>query len=139
MNSKGHPQTLQPRQPGNTNARRSGVYSTRFVAELAQPLVDEVMAASHVQSVDRFAAEEAGRLRALIALADDDLYRNGLTNRKGEPRSLLTHRLRASKQLERYLVQLGLTPLSRPQSVSASFADTFARLRAASEEAEDVS
>jgi len=111
----------------------------RFVAEVAQPLVDEVMAASHVQPVDRFAAEEAGRLRALIALADDDLTRNGLTNRKGEPRSLLTHRLRASKQLERYLIQLGLTPLSRPKSVPVSFVDTFARLRAASEEVEDVS
>ena len=139
MNSKGHPQTLQARQPGNTNARRSGVYSPRFVAEVAQPLVDEVMAASHVQPIDRFAAEEAGRLRAIIALADDDLFRNGLTNRKGEPRLLLRDRLRASKQLERYLVQLGLTPLSRPKSVPVSFADTFARLRAESEEADDVS
>ena len=131
MNKKGHPPTLQARQPGNYNAKKSGVHSKRYLDEMAQPLLDEMASAAHINPSDRFALEEAGRLRALVALADDDLARNGLTNRRGEPRSLLVLRLRASKQFERYLAQLGMTPLSRHaitprESVGAKLAQLHA-------------
>ena len=113
MNPGGHPETLQARQVGNLNARRSGVHSERCLAEVAQPLLDEIAQIVHIESADKYAAEQAARLFAIVTLADADLFRRGLTNRAGEPRSLLAYRLRASSQLERYLVQLGMTPHSR--------------------------
>ena len=67
-------------------------------------MLAEIEAAAHVQPLDRFAAEEAARLRAFIALLDKDVLENGLRGRKGEPRSLLELRVRASKQLERYFI-----------------------------------
>ena len=131
MNKKGNPQTLQARQPGNRNAIKSGVHSARYREALAEPLLEEMASVAHIEPADRFALEEASRVRAFIALADEDLLRNGLTTRRGEARSLLTLRLRMSKQLERYLVQLGMTPLSRRLvRPSGSLAETLARLRA---------
>jgi len=139
MNKKGHPATLQARQPGNRNAVKSGVHSKRYLDEMAQPLLDEMASLPHIQPADRFALEEAARMRAFNALADDDLLRNGLTNRRGEPRSLLVLRLRSSKQLQQLLVQLGMTPLSRraiaPQE---SVAGKLAQLQAARDEDTDV-
>ncbi len=68
---------------------------------------------------------------AFIALLDNDIIENGLANRKGEPRSLLELRVRASKQFERYLVQLGMTPASRRElKVARPLDGTIAQLRA---------
>ena len=131
MNSQGHSKTLEARHEGNMNAFRSGVYSPRYLAEFAEPFVEEVMAATHIEPIDRFAVEETGLVRGWISLMDDDLLRKGLFNRKGEPRTLLTHRLRASKQLERYLVELALTPNSRSKLRSGdSVGQTYVRLLA---------
>jgi hypothetical protein len=131
MNPKGHPATLQHRQPGNANARRSGVYSPDFLAEFTRPFIDEVMATAHIQPCDHFAAEETGRLRAWAAAMDDDLLIKGLLNRKGEPRTLLALRLRTSKQIERYLVELGLTPMARAKlGTDGGVAATYASLLA---------
>jgi hypothetical protein len=75
------------------------------------------MAAAHTVPLDELAAEEIGRLIALIEAIDDDLLTRGLTDRGGKARSLVDLRLRASGRLERWLRQFGATPASRVEWV----------------------
>jgi hypothetical protein len=134
MNKHGHPPTLQASQPGNQHALRTGVYSPRALTPRAADIADAVLAASHTVPLDRLAAEELGRLLALIEAIDDDLAQRGLTNRSGNARTLLDLRLRASGRLERWCAQLGLTPAARASWVTAlahgeSLAETLRRQR----------
>jgi hypothetical protein len=67
--------------------------------------------------LDRFAANEIGRLVALIEAIDVDLAERGVANRRGDARSMVDIRLRASARLDRWLTQFGMTPASRAQLV----------------------
>jgi hypothetical protein len=138
MNPKGNPNTLQAQQPGNTNALKFGVYSSRSLAPRAREVADAVLAAPQAAHLDRFAAEEIGRLIALIDAIDADLGTNGVVSKGGKARSLLDYRLRASSRLEKMLVQFGLTPASRINVSAGSFATELARFGMLSE-ANDVS
>jgi hypothetical protein len=76
----------------------------------------------HVAPLDRLAAEEIGRLTALLERVHADLAERGLTRKNGEARSLLDLRGRLSGRLERWLREFGATPASR-----ADFAATLAQ------------
>lgn len=93
MNSRGHPPTLVASHPGNTNAVKSGVFSStgRILPPRAREIAESILAAPHVSALDRIAAEEIGSLVALVEAIDGDLATNGLT-KKGEARSLVTLR-----------------------------------------------
>jgi hypothetical protein len=117
MNSKGHPPTLRPRQPGNRNAVRSGVFSARVLAPRAREIANALLDASHAVPLDQIAAEEIGALVATLEAIDEDLGRRGLTDRKGNARSLLELRIRISGRLERWLREFGATPASRVEWV----------------------
>jgi hypothetical protein len=122
MNKHGHRKTLQARQPGNTNAVRSGVFSPRVLSPRAEEISRALMAASHTVPLDQIAAEEIGSLVATLEAIDQDLSERGLTDRHGNARSLLEYRARLSGRLERWLSQFGATPASR-----AAWVETVAR------------
>jgi hypothetical protein len=136
MNEKGHPATLVPSHPGNTNAMKSGVYS-RTGAPLeprVQELVDALMAEPHTDRIDEIGAREIAKLIATIEAIDNDLAENGLTRKNGEPRGLIDLRLRATKRLADWLDRYGATPLARATwakqlASGASLADDIARRR----------
>jgi hypothetical protein len=122
MNRRGTRSNLVASHPGNSNAVRSGVYSPRTLAPRAREIAEALMAAPHTVPLDVIAAEEIGSLVALLEAIDSDLLQRGLVDREGEARSMLDHRARVSRQLERWLGEFGATPASR-----ASWAETVAR------------
>jgi hypothetical protein len=117
MNRRGHPATLRARHPGNQNSVKSGVYSPRLLAPRAREVADALLAASHTVPLDQVAAEEIGSLVALLEAIDEDLAKRGLTDRKGNARSLLDLRIRISGRLERWLREFGATPAARVEWV----------------------
>jgi hypothetical protein len=112
MNQHGHPGTLVARHDDNTNAVTHGCFSPRALEPRAREIAEGLMAGNHTTPLDQLAAEEIGALVALIEAADRDLAKRGLV-KKGEARSLVDLRLRASGRLERWLKEFGATPASR--------------------------
>lgn len=129
-NPDGHPQTLQARHPGNTSRLRHGVWSDNRAAlePRAQEIAEGILAEPHVAEIDEVGAVEIGRLEALIEAIDADLAERGLTNKRGEARSLVDIRLRASRRLAEWLDRYGLTPLSRASWAAKLAAPSFAEL-----------
>jgi hypothetical protein len=116
VNSRGHPPTLVAAHPGNTNAVKSGVFSStgRILAPRAKEISNAIMAAPHVSALDRIAAEEVGSLIALVEAIDRDLANNGLT-KKGEARSLLKLRVQYSRRIQEWCDRFGLNPKARAE------------------------
>lgn len=122
MNSKGHSDSLQPEQWGNRNALKHGAHSPRTLSARAEEVSTWLMTAGHTIGLDQLAADEIGSLISLAEAIDRDLLESGLTNKKGEARSLLDLRVRLSGRLERWLTVFGATPASR-----LAWVDTSAR------------
>ena len=117
MSKRGHPQTLQARQPGNTNRLTHGAYSKLARADLdpaAREIADALMEAPHVDLLDWLAAEEIGALVVQLGRIDAALA-DGRVERNGTARSLILVRLKLSARLESWLRQFGLTPASRAE------------------------
>jgi hypothetical protein len=139
-NPNGHPDTLVPSHPGNRSAERSSMFARRDIAQ--DPEVREmaaaIMAVPHVDTMDEVGAVEIARLIVLIDRIDADLARRGLTNSRGQVRSILDHRRRYSAQLERWLAAYGMTPASRAELLrdvaTGGLAHEIARRRAAARE-----
>lgn len=113
MNNDGYRETLQPRQPENTNAVRNGVYSRRTLAPRAREIADQILELKHTVALDRIGAEEIGSLVALLEAIDQDLQERGLIDRRGNVRSMVDLRNRVSGRLQRWLREFGATPASR--------------------------
>lgn len=93
LNENGHPMTLQPSHPGNQNRLAHGAYSSNpDLSPRASEVADALMSLPHVAALDRLAAEEIGRLAALLERVDADLADRGLTRKNGEARTLGTDR-----------------------------------------------
>src|SRR2546430_2705176 len=110
MNRKGNPGTLRARQPGNGNAVKFGVYSPRALVPRAREVADALLDAAHTVPLDQIAAEEIGSIVATLEAIDRDLLERGLTDRRGQARSVLDYRIRLSGRLERWLREFGATP-----------------------------
>ena len=103
MNRQGHGETLVAAQTGNKNAIKAGVFS----ATALTPRIAELDAAI----AERPPAEVAKdlRRRELAALAtlgeamDRSLEEDGIRGRRGDPRSLISLRLRVNEKLRRTL------------------------------------
>lgn len=111
MNKDGHKATLQPVQPGNTNAVRSGIYSRtgRVLAPRAEEITAALMELPHAAPVDIIAAEEIGSILAHLEAIDKDLEQRGRRDRK----ALLGHKARLTRELRTWLREFGGTPLAR--------------------------
>lgn len=103
MNQRGHPQSLIAAHPGNLNAVKQGVHSPRLIQARATEIAAELTQTFAFSPAEQLAAHEAARCIAILEAIDRDLDQRGLVDRKGEPRYLLNHRTRISRQLEHWL------------------------------------
>jgi antitoxin (DNA-binding transcriptional repressor) of toxin-antitoxin stability system len=101
MNKRGNPKSLIASQPGNLNAVKQGVHSPRLIQARAAEIAGEL--AESFEFSPRLAVHETARCIAILEAIDRDLDERGLVDKKGEPRYLLNHRSRTSRQLEHWL------------------------------------
>jgi hypothetical protein len=117
------------------------VYARRDTALEARAVeVGETVAAlPHVARLDAVGAAEVGSLVALIEAMDNELAVGGLTNRRGEVRSLVKLRLGASRRLQEWLGAFAMTPRSRAafvrETATGSLASEIAQRRRRPEDA----
>jgi hypothetical protein len=106
VNKHGNPKSLVPAHPGNLNAVKQGVHSPRLIQARAAEIADELNQVFAFSPTERLAVNEAARCIAVIEAIDRDLDERGVANNDGEPRYLLNHRARASRQLEQWLTKV---------------------------------
>ena len=105
------------------------------IRERAEAITALLMGLPHTVEADRLAAEECGRLAALLESIDADIAQHGaVTGRGHAPRRILDVRARYSKELRAWLEAFGGTPASRAEwakamAEGASLADEIARRR----------
>jgi hypothetical protein len=117
VNKRGHKSTLSASQPDYQTRFGTGAFSRRTLAPRASEIAEELLEAAHTVPLDRIAAEEIGAVVAMIEAIDEDLLTRGLTDRKGDARSLVELRIRLSGRLERWLKEFGATTAARLQWV----------------------
>jgi hypothetical protein len=132
------------RYPSEPDKRRSGRPPTHgayaratppAIRERAEAITTLLMSLPHTVEADRLAAEECGRLAALLESIDADIAERGaVTGRGHAPRRILDVRARYSKELRSWLEAFGGTPASRAEwakamAEGASLADEIARRR----------
>jgi hypothetical protein len=106
MNKRGNPQNLVPAHPRNLNAVKQGVHSPRLIQARAAEIASELTQSFAFSPPERLAVHEAARCIAILEAIDRDLDERGLVDKAGEPRYLLNHRARASRQLEQWLAKI---------------------------------
>ena len=141
-NPEGHPSTLVHVHPGNQNATRHGVYGDGSALEpRVQELVAAIQAEPHTAPIDELGAREVARLVAMIEACDEDIAARGLTNSKGQVRTIVDLRLRASGRLQTWLDRYGATPLARAswakELATGGLAAEIARRRQAAREEDE--
>ena len=99
MNEQGHPESLVPSHPGNTNALKSGAHSPRLIEARAAEIVDELGLVDELDQMGRIALWALGRQMAVLEAIDRDLSERGVSDRHGKSRYLLQRRDRVVKQL----------------------------------------
>jgi hypothetical protein len=103
MNMRGNPKSLVASHPGNLNAVKQGVHSQRLIQARAAEIASELAESFEFSPAERLAVHEAGRCIAILEAIDRDLDQRGLVDKDGQPRYLLNHRSRTSRQLEQWL------------------------------------
>ena len=103
MNKRGNPKSLVASHPGNLNAAKQGIHSPRLIQERAAEIAGELTQSFQFSPTELLAVHEVARCIAILEAIDRDLDQRGLVDRKGEPRYLLNHRSRTSRQLEQWL------------------------------------
>jgi hypothetical protein len=106
MNKRGTPKNLVPAHPGNLNAVKQGVHSPRLIQSRAAEIAGELMQSFEFSPPERLAVHETARCIAILEAIDRDLDERGLVDKSGEPRYLLNHRARVSRQLEQWLAKI---------------------------------
>lgn len=124
MNKNGNPGTLVASHPGNTNAVKYGVHSPRLIEPRAAEIVAHLTESFEFTIVQRIAVEQAARCIAIIEAIDRDLDERGLFGKRGDPRYLLNHRSRTSRELERWLAQIASAMERQSASIPADVGRT---------------
>jgi hypothetical protein len=106
MNKRGTPKNLVPAHPGNLNAVKQGVHSPRLIQARAAEIAGELLQSFEFSPPERLAVHETARCIAILEAIDRDLDERGLVDKAGEPRYLLNHRARVSRQLEQWLAKI---------------------------------
>jgi hypothetical protein len=103
MNRQGHSATLVAAHPGNQSALKAGVFSSRALAPRIEELEAAVAAHPVLEVVLDGLRHEIAALAALGEAMDASLAEEGIRGRGGQPRSLVTLRLRLNEKLRRTL------------------------------------
>jgi hypothetical protein len=127
MNKRGNPESLIASHPGNFNAVKQGAHSPRLIQARAAQIAGELMQSFDFSPLERVAVNEAARCIAILEAIDRDLDQRGLVDTEGNPRYLLNHRARASRQLRQWLEKVSAATerhaASDNSSVRADHAD----------------
>jgi hypothetical protein len=129
VNKRGTPANLVASHPGNTNALRYGVHSAKFICDLATDIEEELFGESGFSPIQRVAAHEVATNLAILQRIDLDLSERGIVDKKGEPRYLLGHRVRISREMERWSAHLATVRNAGDDSGDGITADTSTLLR----------
>ena len=103
VNKNGNPGTLVASHPGNTNAARYGAYSARLNGGRASEIEQSLLQLAEFSATQRIAIHQIASYMAILEAIDRDLAERGLLDKRGDASSLLNHRARISRQLERLL------------------------------------
>ena len=127
MNKRGNPKSLVASHPGNLHAVKQGVHSPRVIQARAAEIASELTESFHFSPAERLAVHEAARCIAILEAIDRDLDQRGLVDKDGQPRYLLNHRSRTSRQLEHWLEKVSaaieLQTTSAQAPLQAEFPD----------------
>jgi hypothetical protein len=123
MNTRGNPESLVASHPGNQNAVKHGVHSSRLIQARAADIASELTQSFEFSPAERLAVHEAARCMAILEAIDRDFDERGLVDDEGTPRYLLNHRSRISRQLEQWLQKISAAiernPASEPEPLRA--------------------
>jgi hypothetical protein len=103
MNRQGHSATLVAAHPGNQSALKAGVFSSRALTPRIEELEAAVAAHPVLEVVLDGLRHEIAALGALGEAMDASLAEEGIRGRGGQPRTLITLRLRLNEKLRRTL------------------------------------
>ena len=103
MNKRGHPETLVAAQPGNRNAAKAGVFSPGMLADRAREIHGTIEAKPHAEVIEEVLRREVAAMVAYGEAMDRALDGEGVIGRRGEPRTLVSLRLRLNEKLVRTL------------------------------------
>jgi hypothetical protein len=101
VNKKGHTQTLIAAHPGNRNAAKSGVFSPAALAPRIHELESAIAERPPEEAVTDIVRRELAALAALAEAMDHDLASGGIRARSGQPRTLVSLRLRLNEKMRR--------------------------------------
>src|SRR3954451_7078522 len=101
MNRRGHAKTLVASHPGNRNAVKAGVFSPDVLAPRVQELEAEIASRPAHDAILDLLRRELAALAALGEAMDRSLAKDGIHGRSGEPRALVSLRLRVTERLRR--------------------------------------
>ena len=125
MNKRGNPESLVAAHPGNGNAVKHGVHSSRLIQARAAEIATELTQSFAFSPAERLAVQEAARCIAILEAIDRDFDERGLVDDEGTPRYLLNHRSRISRQLEQWLEKISAAiernPASETEPIRADF------------------
>jgi hypothetical protein len=134
MNNRGNPESLVASHPGNQNAVKHGVHSSRLIQARAAEIASELILSFEFSPAERLAVQEAARCIAILEAIDRDFDERGLVDDEGTPRYLLNHRSRISRQLEQWLQKISAAiernPASEPEPLRADFPEYVRALQA---------
>jgi hypothetical protein len=116
MNKQGNPESLVASHPGNQNAVKHGVHSSRLIQARAAEIASELTQSFEFSPAERLAVQEAARCIAILEAIDRDFDERGLVDDEGTPRYLLNHRSRISRQLEQWLQKISAAIERNPAS-----------------------
>lgn len=103
MNKQGHADTLVAAHPGNANALKSGVFSEAARAQRVQELEAAIAERGVSEVVIDVLRREVAALAAVGELMDASFAQDGIRGRNGEPKNLVTLRLRLNDRVRRTL------------------------------------
>lgn len=101
MNKEGHPETLVAAHPENRNAVRSGVFSPATRAPRVREFEAAITDLPAKEAVVDFLRRELAALAALAEAMDESLAVDGIHGRRGEPRTLVSLRMRTNDQIRK--------------------------------------
>jgi hypothetical protein len=116
MNKRGNPESLVASHPGNLNAVKQGIHSSRVIQARAAEIARELTQSFDFSAAERLAVQEAARCIAILEAIDRDFDERGLVDDEGTPRYLLNHRSRISRQLEQWLQKISAAIERNPAS-----------------------
>lgn len=80
MNKSGNPESLVASHPGNQNAVKHGVHSSRLIQARASDIATELMQSFEFSPAERLAVQEAARCIAILEAIDRDFDERGLVD-----------------------------------------------------------